>query len=89
MTSTSTHTHSHRPSFSLPRDPTDPDLPTRFRRGSNASMSTSLAGLSREEVEERERLVNDYEAEEERLVNVLGRRMEEVRPVPCTGDPPG
>lgn len=42
----------------------------------------SAAGLTREEIRERELLVNEYEAEEERLVNVLGRRMEEVSSFP-------
>ncbi|CDZ98447.1 Protein of unknown function DUF2046 [Phaffia rhodozyma] len=57
-------------------DDNDPLVPQRFRRGSSTN---SMLRLDREEILDREHIVNAYEAEEERLVNVLGRQMEAMR----------
>lgn len=84
------HRLSSTSSSSTPRPATvaEDGGPVRFsvrRMSSSHSGSHSLARLDKEEIREREQLVNEYEAEEERLVNVLGRRMEEVRMGPSLG----
>ncbi|KAL7415091.1 hypothetical protein BDY24DRAFT_383677 [Mrakia frigida] len=75
LSSSSTSSSSSRPTHVVGAQ--DDGGPTRFRRTS--SSSNSVLRLDKEEIREREMLVNEYEAEEERLVNVLGRRMEELR----------